>query len=157
MGMESFYVSASIKPGLAQKEFLDFIKTKYRVEYYKAPIRNILFKRKFMDKNRFVINREFILSVNYSNDIELTLEACFANFEVVLHDLFLFLVFLKKQFDTISFYRNEDIYLSSMEEENFKKWVVSLYKDKYNYFIHKYGKINKTLLPSYFYKGIKFD
>ena len=110
-----------------------------------------------MDKNRFVINREFILSVNYSNDIELTLEACFANFEVVLHDLFLFLVFLKKQFDTISFYRNEDIYLSSMEEENFKKWVVSLYKDKYNYFIHKYGKINKTLLPSYFYKGIKFD
>jgi len=155
LGIESFYFSVKLNQECNRKRVLDFIKQNFSVEPYSMPSSNIIFKKKVIDKNRYYVDNCLVVSIKSNdNDLVITLEACFANFDEVMKRVYNFLNLLKIEFKNVIIFRNDNLYNDEFDLSWLIVWIMKLYGSKYINFTNQYGVISKFVSPAYFFEYI---
>ena len=156
MGIESYFFTIILHGQLSETEVKSFFQGGCEVKPYSMSAGK-LFKRRIIEKERFVIDNKAIVRIYTSAEgINVNFELCFSNYAsnvVYIFDIAKKLCLLGDSARLIL--PNCNLDFSLVDLDNFKQILQKSYKDKRLSFRNKYGNINVDILPHEFYSYIR--
>ncbi|WP_270171657.1 hypothetical protein [Paenibacillus sp. SYP-B4298] len=137
MGAESYYVKLGIVENEISKDrFLNEL-TKMNVKYSSN------------SKNEFVIEDFLIMTIHLNSEKiqELSIEGCFSWFHECSLKIYEIMFIINNHIFSIVLKDHDGRYINILSEDDFLNFINSMYQEKYNAFLERYGTMNVKCLP----------